>query len=75
MFHGATYFVAFAFTFPSTPRIVITADNPSPNRLAFHIASPGPSGFTLRSSESSLGTPTPFTVLLHTWAWRQHGVA
>ncbi|MFG1709246.1 hypothetical protein ACFLIM_39250 [Nonomuraea sp. M3C6] len=69
---AASYFVAFAVTMQSTPRLNITADSPNPARLAFHIASPGPGGFTLRSSETT--TPTPFNVLVHVWAWRQHGV-
>lgn len=68
---ASSYFVGFSVTLQSTPRIIITADNPVPARLAFHIASPGPSGFTLRSSE----TGTTFSVLVHVWAWRQHGVS
>src|SRR5690606_35825773 len=70
---ASSYFVGFAVTLQSTPRLNITADSPIPARLAFHIASPGPNGFTLRSSETSTGTT--FNVLLHVWAWRQHGVA
>ncbi|PRX66098.1 hypothetical protein B0I32_106234 [Nonomuraea fuscirosea] len=70
---ASSYFVGFSVTLQSTPRLNITADSPVPARLAFHIASPGPSGFTLRSSETASGTT--FNVLLHVWAWRQHGVS
>ncbi|MGW6499319.1 hypothetical protein [Nonomuraea angiospora] len=70
---AASYFVGFNVTLQSTPRLNITADSPNPARLAFHIANPGTSGFTLRSSETT--TPTNFNVLVHVWAWRQHGVA
>ncbi|MEV3981787.1 hypothetical protein [Nonomuraea sp. NPDC049758] len=71
---AATYFVGFAVTLASTPRLVFSADNPVPDRLSFHMRNPGTGGFTLRSSESSLGSPPTFTVALHVWAWRQHGV-
>lgn len=70
---ASPYFVGFAVTLASTPRINITADNPIPERLAFHIRTPGTGGFTLRSSETA-SPGTNFTVQVHVWAWRQRGV-
>ncbi|MEU4511786.1 hypothetical protein AB0G05_20020 [Nonomuraea wenchangensis] len=68
---AASHFVGFIVTLESAPRVVITADNPNPARLVFHVTSPSTTGFTLRSHETS--TPTVFTTLLYVWAWRQHG--
>ncbi|WP_433444545.1 hypothetical protein [Nonomuraea sp. CA-141351] len=68
---AASHFVSWLVTLQSNPRVVITADNPNPARLVFHVNSPGTTGFTLRSHETS--TPTNFTTLLYVWAWRQHG--
>jgi hypothetical protein len=70
---AASQFVGWLVTLQSNPRVLITADNPNPARLVFHVVSPGTTGFTLRSHETS--TPTNFTTLLYVWAWRQHGAA
>ncbi|MEU1883438.1 fibronectin type III domain-containing protein [Streptosporangium sp. NPDC020072] len=67
---GSAYNVLWTFTMLTVPRVVFTADNPIPDRLAFHMRTPTTTQFTLRSSESSLGTPTAFTVQLNLWAWR-----
>ncbi|GAA1769884.1 fibronectin type III domain-containing protein [Nonomuraea bangladeshensis] len=67
---GASYSVFWTFTMVTIPRVVFTADNPIPDRLSFHMRNPTTGQFTLRSSESSLGTPTQFTVQLNFWAWR-----
>ncbi|MFI6909645.1 hypothetical protein ACIBKY_50880 [Nonomuraea sp. NPDC050394] len=72
---ASTYFVNFNVTLQSTPRVVITPDNPIPERLSFNIRNPVSTGFTLRSNESGIGSPPNFSVALHVWAWRQHGVA
>ncbi|MDF5756666.1 fibronectin type III domain-containing protein [Spongiactinospora sp. TRM90649] len=70
---ASSHFVAFNVTLQSTPRLVITADNPSPSNLIFHVASPSTTGFTLRSHLTGGGTT--FITLLYCWIWRQHGVA
>ncbi|GGO63219.1 hypothetical protein [Nonomuraea cavernae] len=67
---GASYAVNWTFTMVTVPRVVFTADNPIPDRLAFHMRTPTTTNFSLRSSESSLGAPTVFTVQLNMWAWR-----
>ncbi|MGN9844865.1 hypothetical protein ACTMTI_42730 [Nonomuraea sp. H19] len=67
---GSSYTVNWTFTMVTVPRVVFTADNPLPDRLAFHMRNPTTASFSFRSSESSLSTPTQFTVQLNMWAWR-----
>lgn len=67
---GSSYTVNWTFTMVTVPRVVFTADNPIPDRLAFHMRNPTTANFSLRSSESSLGSPPVFTVQLNFWAWR-----
>ncbi|MFI7705520.1 hypothetical protein [Nonomuraea sp. NPDC049480] len=67
---GSSYTVNWTFTMVTVPRVVFTADNPLPDRLSFHMRNPTTTNFSLRSSESSLGSPPVFTVQLNMRAWR-----
>lgn len=67
---ASSYLVNWTFTMATVPRVVFTADNPTPERLSFCMRNPTTTNFTLRSSESGLATPTVFTILLNMWAWR-----